>query len=196
MPFYKIDNVTPVVDRSSYVHPSAVVIGDVIISKNCYIGPGASLRGDFGQILIDAGANVQDNCITHSYPNEVCHLKVNSHIGHGAILHGCTVGCDALVGMHSVIMDGAIIADRSMVAACSFVTAGFTSEEQSLIIGIPAKVKRRVTDEELQWKRIGTADYHSLVKRSTASLVEVIPLSEIDKNRPKIQAESKPKFKV
>ena len=195
MPFYKIDGVIPVVDTSSYVHPTAVIIGDVIIGKNCYVGPGASLRGDFGKIKIDDGSNVQDNCIFHSYPNEVCHLNVDSHIGHGAILHGCVIGKDALVGMHTVIMDGAQIGNCSIVAACSFVAAGFKAPPNSLLMGIPAKVVRTVKQQELDWKRVGTQDYKDLVIRCQKGMVETIPLHKIDNNRPKILAHSQPKPK-
>ncbi|MDI9347569.1 MAG: transferase hexapeptide repeat family protein [Methylacidiphilales bacterium] len=192
MPIYKIDSVIPVIHESSFVHPTAVIIGDVIIGKHCYIAPGACLRGDFGRIQIDEGSNIQDNCIMHSYPDEISIMRKNSHVGHGSILHGCDIGEDALIGMHAVVMDGAMIGSCSIVAACSFVAAKFTCPPRSLVLGIPAKVKREVTQQELDWKRAGTKDYQELVIRCQQGLVETLPLKEIESNRPKIQANSKP----
>jgi len=109
MPCYAIEGVIPVVHPTAYVHPTAVLIGDVHIGPNCYVGPNASLRGDFGRIVLHAGANVQDNCVMHGFPQQDTLVEENGHIGHGAVLHSCTVRRDALVGMNAVVMDEAVV---------------------------------------------------------------------------------------
>ena len=125
MPIYSIEDLIPVVDPSAYVHPTAVLIGDVIVGKDCYIGPNAILRGDFGRIIMHQGSNVQDTCVVHSFPNKDCVIEQDGHIGHGAILHGCHIGRNALVGMNAVIMDDAIIGAESLVGATAFVKSAF-----------------------------------------------------------------------
>ena len=194
MPYYKIEGVTPVVHPTAYVHPTAVLIGYVHIGPNCYVGPTACLRGDFGSIILKEGANVQDTCVMHAFPNMDAVVEKNGHVGHGAILHGCIVGEDALIGMNAVVMDGAKIAPRSIVAATAFVKAGFACEPQSLNIVSPAKVYRKLSAEEIAWKQEGTAEYQRLTLRCLATLEECEPLTEIESNRPKINAgETKPK---
>lgn len=148
MPCYRLDGLTPVVHPSAYVHPSAVLIGDVIVGPGCYIGPLASLRGDFGRIVLEEGANLQDTCVMHGFPGGDTVVERNGHIGHGAVLHGCRVGQDTLIGMNAVVMDGAHIAPRCIVAATSFVKAGFECEAQSLVMGSPAQMKRRLSEQE------------------------------------------------
>ncbi|MDZ4022022.1 phenylacetic acid degradation protein PaaY [Pseudomonas sichuanensis] len=186
MPSYRLDGLTPVVHPSAYVHPSAVLIGDVIIGPDCYVGPLASLRGDFGRIVLEHGANLQDTCVMHGFPGGDTVVERNGHVGHGAVLHGCRVGEDALVGMNAVVMDGAHIAPRCIVAATAFVKAGFQCPEQSLVVGAPAEVKRSLSDQELAWKQRGTAQYHTLTRRCMASMVECPPLSEAEAQRPRM----------
>ena len=140
MPCYSIDGVVPVVHPSSHVHPTAVLIGDVIVGPGCYIGPCASLRGDFGRIVLHEGVNVQDSCVIHGFPDSETVVERNGHIGHGAVLHGCTVRHDALVGMNAVVMDNAVIGDSSIVAACAFIKAGLEIPPRSLVAGVPAKI--------------------------------------------------------
>jgi len=183
MPCYAIDGVIPVVDPSAYVHPTAVLIGDVIVGPNCYVGPCASLRGDFGRIELRRGANVQDNCVAHSFPNHDVIVEENGHIGHGAILHGCRVERDALVGMNAVVMDGAQIGAESIVAACAFVPARSRFEARSLIVGMPAKVVRKLGDDEVARKQEGTAAYHALTQRSLRTMTEVEPLAQMTAER-------------
>lgn len=188
MPCYRIDGVTPVVDPSAFVHPTAVLIGDVHVGPGCYVGPNACLRGDFGRIILKRGANIQDTCVMHGFPGSDTLIEVNGHVGHGAVLHGCVVGEDALIGMNAVIMDGAIIAARSIVAAMAFVKADFRAEEASLIVGAPAKVLRRLSDDEIKWKQQGTAAYQRLTERCLASMVLCEPLAEVEPDRPRIDA--------
>ena len=188
MPSYSIDGVIPVVDPSAYVHPTAVLIGDVIVGPRCYVGPCASLRGDFGRIVLEEGSNVQDHCCIHGFPDNDTVVEVNGHIGHGAILHSCIVRRDALVGMNAVVMDEAEIGEKAIVAACAFVPAGMKVPARSLAAGIPAKVKRELSDDEIAWKLEGTQTYQALTVRSLASLREVEPLSSVEKNRPSLPA--------
>jgi phenylacetic acid degradation protein len=175
MTCYAIDGIGPVVDPTAYVHPSAVLIGDVIIGPGCYVGPCASLRGDFGRIELQRGANVQDTCVLHSFPNQDVIVEENGHVGHGAVLHGCVVRRDALVGMNAVVMDGAEVGVESIVAACSFVPAGSVLPARSLIVGAPAKVLRTLGDEDVARKREGTSTYHRLTERCANSLRVVAP---------------------
>jgi phenylacetic acid degradation protein len=188
MPSYSIEGVIPVVHPSAYVHPTAVLIGDVHIGPNCFVGPNASLRGDFGRIVLHAGANVQDNCVMHGFPQQDTLVEENGHIGHGAVLHSCTVRRDALVGMNAVVMDEAVVGARAIVAACAFVPAGMKVAEQTLVAGVPAKVIRLLTDEEVAWKRTGTETYQDLTRRCLATLQEVQPLAQPEANRPGVQA--------
>ncbi len=183
MPFYSIDNITPVVAPSAYVHPTAVLIGDVIIGPECYIGPGASLRGDFGRLIMERGSNIQDNCVMHGFPGTETIVRENGHIGHGAILHGCIIGENSLVGMNSVIMDGALIESESIVGAGAFVKAGFQAPARSMIVGSPAKIIRQVSDQEIEWKTKGTAEYQHLAIRSANTMKEVEPLTAVEAGR-------------
>lgn len=186
MTCYSLGGLTPVIDPTAYVHPSAVLIGDVIIGPHCYVGPLASLRGDFGRILLEEGANVQDTCVMHGFPDSDTVIERNGHIGHGAILHGCRIGSDVLVGMNAVVMDGAFIAARSFVSAAAFVKAGFQCPEQSLVMGTPAAVKRQLSDQEVHWKQAGTREYQELAKRCLQQMVVCEPLNEPEKNRLRI----------
>jgi phenylacetic acid degradation protein len=188
MPCYSIDGVVPVVHPSAHVHPTAVLIGDVIVGPGAYIGPLASLRGDFGRIVIEAGANVQDTCVMHGFPGSDTVVEVNGHIGHGAVLHGCVVRRDALVGMNAVVMDEAEVGAMTIVAACAFVRAGVKLPARSLVSGMPARVVRELTESEIAWKQAGTEVYQDLTRRCLASLHEVQPLPEIDADRPRLQA--------
>ncbi|MCJ8270544.1 MAG: transferase hexapeptide repeat family protein [Psychrosphaera sp.] len=185
MPIYAIDDLIPVIKSNSYVHPSAEIIGDVIIEEHCYIGPNAVLRGDFGRIFVGHHSNIQDNCVCHSFPDKDCHLEPYSHIGHGAILHGCTIGENALVGMNSVVMDDSKIGAESMVAANAFVRAKFECPPRSMVMGTPAKVTRSLTEQEVTWKSNGTNEYVELAKRSVNTMREVEALDTEQADRPR-----------
>jgi phenylacetic acid degradation protein len=194
MPIYAIEDLHPVVDPTAFIHPTATLIGDVIIGANCYVGPGASLRGDFGRIIMHKGSNIQDNCVAHSFPGQDCIVEEDGHIGHGAVLHGCTIGHNALVGMNSVVMDKAVIGAESLVAACAFVKAGFECPPRSLIAGAPAVIKRTLSDKEVEWKTNGTQEYQHLVVRCQTSLKEVAALKKVQDHRPRFsQSSHKPK---
>ena len=183
---YAIDGIVPVVDPTAYVHPSAVLIGDVIVGPGCYVGPCASLRGDFGRLILERGANLQDTCVMHGFPGTDTVVEEDGHIGHGAVLHGCRVGRNALIGMNAVIMDNAIIGESAIVAASAFVKAGVEIPARSLAAGMPAKVIRPLSDEEIAWKSEGTATYQDLTRRSLATMVECEPLSAMEVDRKRI----------
>jgi phenylacetic acid degradation protein len=161
-----------------------VLIGDVIIGPGCLVGPGASLRGDIGRITVGAGANIQDNCILHCFPGKAVVVETDGHVGHGAILHGCTVKHNALIGMNAVIMDDVVIGAESIVAAMAFVKAGTVVAARSLLAGIPAKIVRELRAEEIDWKSRGTAVYQQLARRYLATSRPVDPLTEPEPDRP------------
>mgnify|MGYP003670902263 FL=1 len=181
---YSFQGHIPVVHESSFVHPLAAVTGNVIIGKNCYIGPGAAIRGDWGQIILEDGVNVQENCTVHMFPGKSITLKESAHIGHGAIIHGANIGRNVLVGMNTVIMDDAEIGDESIVGAMAFVKAETKIPKRSLVVGNPAKIIKEVSDEMIAWKTKGTQLYQQLPKDCHDSLHEVEPLREIQKGRP------------
>lgn len=160
--FYEYKGIRPVVHESSFVHPQAAVTGNVIIGKNCYIGPFAALRGDFGKIIIEDGCNVQENCTIHMFPGVTVVLKENAHIGHGAIIHGATIGKNCLVGMNAVVMDNVELGDESIVGALTFIKEGYKVPSRSIIVGNPGKIIKQVSDEMLAWKTEGTELYQQL----------------------------------
>jgi phenylacetic acid degradation protein len=183
MPVYALEGIVPVVDPTAFVHPQAVLIGDVVIGPRCYVGPGASLRGDMGPIVMGPGSNVQDNCVLHSFPSKEVRLEEDAHIGHCAVLHGCTVKRGALVGINAVLMDGVVVGEEALVGAASFVRAGFVVPPRTLVTGAPAREVRKLTDEEIAWKAVGTREYHELAARCLASLQECRPLTAVPPGR-------------
>src|SRR5438067_7019824 len=186
MAVHEIDGIRPVVHPTAYVHPSAVLIGDVIVGPRCYVGPLASLRGDFGRLVLEEGANVQDTCVMHGFPDGDTTVEVDGHIGHGAVLHGCRVGRNAMVGMNAVVMDGAVVGAESIVGAAAFVKAGMLIPPRSLVIGAPARIVRPVTDDEIAWKSFGTRQYHDLALRSMRSMREVEAFEEPEPGRQRL----------
>jgi len=180
---YAIDGIVPVVHPDAYVHPSAVLIGDVIVAAGVYVGPCACLRGDFGRIVIEQGANIQDCCILHAFPDRDLVVEADGHIGHGAVLHGCVVKRNAMVGINSVVNDNALVGESSIVGAMAFVKAGFEVPPRSLVLGVPGKVVRELSADELAWKRDATRQYQALAVRSLATMKETAALAEVEANR-------------
>ena len=183
---YSINGVTPVVDPTAFVHPSAVLIGDVIVGTNCYVGPCASLRGDFGRIELRAGANLQDVCVMHGFPGTDTIVEEDGHIGHGAILHGCIVRRNALVGMNAVVNDNAEIGESAIVAAMAFVKARMVVPPRMLAAGIPARITRELTEQEMAWKVEGTRSYQELARRSLDTMQRVRPLAAVEADRKRL----------
>ncbi|WP_299366487.1 transferase hexapeptide repeat family protein [Winogradskyella sp.] len=180
---YKFQGYIPVVHESSFVHPLAAVTGNVIIGKNCYIGPGAAIRGDWGQIILEDGVNVQENCTVHMFPGKSIILKESAHVGHGAIIHGANLGRNCLIGMNAVIMDDAEIGDECIVGAMAFVKAETKIPDRSLVVGNPAKIIKEVSDEMIAWKTKGTKLYQQLPKECQETLREVESLREVPSDR-------------
>lgn len=185
MAFYEFKGFKPVCDPSSFVHPMATVTGNVIIGKDVYIGPGAALRGDWGQIIIEDGCNVQENCTVHMFPGTTVYLRKGAHIGHGAIIHGGDIGENCMIGMNSVIMDDVKIAKECIIGALSFVPGKMEIPARSLVVGNPAKIIKEVSDEMIAWKTKGTSLYQALPKEMQEEWSECEPLATIDKDRPK-----------
>ena len=177
---YEFKGHRPVVDPTSFVHPQAAVTGNVIIGKQVYIGPGAAIRGDWGQIVIEDGCNVQENCTIHMFPGVTVRLMEGAHLGHGAIVHGATIGRNCLIGMNAVIMDSVVVGDDCIIGALSFVKEGTAIPARSVVVGNPAKVVKQVSDEMLDWKTEGTAIYQRLPGDMQESWGETKPLTPLD----------------
>lgn len=184
MPIYEFNGYIPVVHPTAFVHPQAVVTGNVIIGKDVYIGPGAALRGDWGGIVIEDGCNVQENCTIHMFPGVTVRLMQDAHIGHGAIIHGATIGKNVLVGMNAVVMDRVVVGDNTIIGALCFVPEGMQIAERKIVVGNPAKIIKDVSDEMIEWKSRGTELYQNLPLELRNTLKEVEPLREAPENRP------------
>ncbi len=185
---YAWDGIVPVIDPAAFVHPEAVVIGDVLIGPACYVGPGAVLRGDFGRIVMQGGSNLQETCVVHAFPGRDVVIGEAGHIGHGAVLHGCRIGRNAMIGMNAVVMDEAEVGDDSIVAALAFVKAGARIPPRSLAVGAPARVQRDLSDDEIAWKSQGTAIYQRLALEAPARLRPAAPLTAPEPDRRRAQA--------
>ena len=183
MPSYEYEGITPVVDPSAFVHPTAVLIGDVIIGAGCLVGPAAVLRGDIGRLELKAGSNVQDTCVVHCFPGKDVVVHENGHVGHGAVLHGCTVGRNALIGMNAVLMDDVVVGENSIVSALAFVKEGTEIPANTLWAGAPAKQIRELSEKEIGWKSRGTEVYQHLSQRHLQTEEEVEPLSSASESR-------------
>lgn len=180
---FEFNGIVPVVHETAFVHPNATITGNVIIGKDVYIGPGAAIRGDWGQIIISDGCNVQENCTIHMFPGTTVVLKPGAHVGHGAIIHGAQVGANCLIGMNAVLMDDAIVEDECVVGALTFVPAKMIIPKRSVVVGNPAKIIKNVSDEMLEWKTEGTGWYQRLPQECRDSLRACAPLREIPADR-------------
>lgn len=184
---YAFEGMVPVVDPSAFVHPTAVLIGDVIIGANVFIGPCASLRGDFGRLIVMAGSNIQDGCVMHGYPGTDTLVEENGHVGHGAVLHGCTLRRNVMVGMNAVVMDDVEIGESSIIAASSFVKARMIVPPRVLVAGVPGRIVRALSEEEVARKTQGTATYQRLAHRSLATMELVDALPAVEPNRGRVK---------
>lgn len=185
MAIYEFKGFIPVVDETAFIHPQACVTGNVSIGKNVYVGPGAAIRGDWGEIIIEDGCNIQENCTIHMFPGTTVLLKQSAHIGHGAIIHGGTIGKNCLIGMNAVVMDNVILGDECIVGALSFVPADKKIPKRKLIVGNPAKVIKDVSDQMIEWKTMGTELYQKLPLELHNELRECEPLRSKPLFRPK-----------
>ncbi|MCB0401241.1 MAG: transferase hexapeptide repeat family protein [Flavobacteriales bacterium] len=188
MAIYEFNGFKPIIHETAFIHPQAAVTGNVIIGKDVYVGPGAAIRGDWGEIIIEDGCNVQENCTIHMFPGTTTLLKESAHIGHGAIIHGGTIGRNCLIGMNSVIMDEVIMGDECIVGALSFVQAKMEIPSRSLLVGNPAQIIKQVSDEMIDWKTKGTQLYQALPKECYETLRVCEPLREAEPDRPRQEA--------
>lgn len=180
---YAYAGVVPIIDQSAFIHPLASVIGNVIIGAHVFVGSGAAIRGDIGEIIIEKGCNVQENCIIHTFPGKSAVLREMAHIGHGAIVHGAEIGRNALIGMNAVIMDQAVVGEDSVIGALSFVPSGTKIPSRSVGVGNPVKIVKQVSDKMLAWKSEGTRLYQELTDCNNQTLKEVEPLRDIPQDR-------------
>lgn len=183
---YALEGMTPVIDPTAFVHPTAVLIGDVMIGAGTYVGPHASLRGDFGRIVVGTGASVQDGCVMHGYPGADTVIGDDASIGHGAVVHSARIGHRALVGMNAVVNDNAQVGDDAVIAAMSFIRAGMIVPPRSMVVGIPGRVLRELSDTELAWQRQGSRVYQALAQRCLAGLVPATALTAPESNRARL----------
>jgi len=186
MPIYAFEGIKPVVDPSAFVHPTAVLIGDVIIGENCLVGPCAVMRGDIGRLIMEKGSNLQDTCVVHSFPGDDTIIEEDGHIGHGAVLHGCVIKKNAMVGMNAVVMDGAVIGENSFVAAMAFVKSGTEVPPNVVVAGCPAKVIKELDEQAICWKSEGTRIYQHLATRHNETCIECGPLTEVETERKRV----------
>jgi phenylacetic acid degradation protein len=190
MPAYRIQGITPVVDPSSYVHPTACLIGDVIVGPGCFIGPCASLRGDFGRILIRGDSSIQDNCTLHTSSFTDCEVGRGATIGHGAVLHGCIVGENTLIGINAVVLDNAEIGNECLVAALSLVRPDARIPARSLVAGNPAKLIKTFTAEQVTWRNDGNGEYQRLAREAASDILECAPLAALEHDRRRIRGDA------
>jgi carbonic anhydrase/acetyltransferase-like protein (isoleucine patch superfamily) len=181
---YSFEGFIPVIHESSFIHPQAAVIGNVIIGRDVYVGPGAAIRGDWGGIVIEDGCNVQENCTLHMFPGKTMTLQKGAHIGHGAIIHGAQIGFNCLVGMNAVLMDDVVLGNECIVGALTFLKAGMVVPDRKLVVGNPAQILRDISDEMMAWKTEGTALYQQLPKACFETMRAVEPLRSIPEDRP------------
>lgn len=186
---YAFNGYVPVVHPSAFVHPQAAVTGNVIIGRDVYIGPGAALRGDWGEIIVADGCNIQENCTVHMFPGVTVRLEEGAHIGHGAIIHGAHVGRNCLVGMNAVLMDNVVLGDECIVGALAFLPADSVWEARKVIVGNPAKAIKDVSDEMIGWKTEGTRLYQQLPAQLHATLAPCEPLREVPAGREPISVQ-------
>jgi len=187
MPIYALNGTTPIVEEGAFVHPDAVLIGDVFVLAGAFVAPLATMRGDFGRLILGNGANLQEQCCMHGFPGTDTIVEENGHIGHGSILHGCTIRKNALIGMNSTIMDNAVVGENTIIGASSLVTANSNIADNSLAVGSPAKVIRTLRDEELEWKAQGTAEYQMLARIYPDNMIPANAQTTVNFDRPRLK---------
>lgn len=190
MPSYAFEGLRPVVDPTSYIHPLAALIGDVIVGPGCYIGPGASLRGDFGRIVVEGDSSIQDSCTVHASADRDTVIGRGATIGHGAIVHGCAIGRNTLLGMNAVVLDNAVIGDECLIGALSLVKSDMQVPDRSLVAGNPARIIRGFAPHEVTWKNDGSGEYQRLARESLNGLVECEPLEAVEADRPRVTSKA------
>jgi phenylacetic acid degradation protein len=173
MALYALEDATPVVHPEAFVHPEAVLIGDVRIGKKCFIGACAVLRADFSSIVIGDGSNVQENCALHVTPGLGITIEQNVVIAHGALLHDVTVKRDSVIGMNSVLLHGVVVEEGAMVAAGTIVPNDFVVPSRKIVAGSPAKIKSDVPEMYEQLRQAGLTLYQELPDRYRKGLRKI-----------------------
>ncbi len=173
MPLYVFEGRKPQVGKTSFVHEDAVVIGDVRIGDTCFIGAGAVLRGDWGTIIVEDGSNVQENAVIHAGPESTTHLGKDSHVGHGAILHGCTLDEHVLVGMGAIVNDAAHIGQGAIIASGALVAPRMEVPPRKMVVGVPGRVVKDVDERMEGFIWMGTRLYQTLPERYGNTLEKV-----------------------
>ena len=180
---FEFEGFRPVIHETAFIHPMATVVGNVTIGRDVYIAPGAVIRGDWGEIVIEDGCNVQENCTIHVPQQVTVYLRESAHIGHGAIIHGATIGRNVLIGMNAVIMDFVEVGEESIVGALCLVPRGMKIPPRKMVVGNPARIMKDVSDERIALKEQGTKLYQALPGRLHRSLKPCEPLREAPKKR-------------
>ena len=173
MPLYSIDDTAPTLAPGAWAAPSADLIGDVRLGERASVWFGAVIRADNTPILIGPDSNLQDGAIGHSDPGFPLTIGARVTVGHQAILHGCTIADDVLIGMGAKILNGAVIASECLVGAGALVTEGKSFEPGMLIVGAPARAIRPLTDDEKQALRVSAAHYAEKAARYAAALSQM-----------------------
>jgi len=183
MACYAFEGLRPVVDPTSFVHPAAALIGDVIVGPGCYIAANATLRGDFGRVVVEGDSSVQEACVLHTSSVSDCIIGRGTTIGHGAIVHGATLGENVLVGMRALVLDEAEIGDESLIRAGAIVKSDMRAPPRSFLSGDPATIRRTLDPAEIGWKADGQGEYQLLARRSIEGLVACEPLDAPEEGR-------------
>ncbi len=171
MPIYEFEGKRPLIAPDTFVHPQAVIIGDVELGENCFIGPGAVLRGDFGKIVVGRGSNIQDNCIIHCDPGAIAILEDSVLVGHGAILHGpCLIRHGSLVGMGAIVSVGCEIGAESVIAAGCLLPPRQNISSRKLVMGNPARIMGDISQDTLESGRLGIQYYRGMAFRCLSGL--------------------------
>lgn len=159
------EGINPKINKNTYISESVDIIGNVEIDENANIWFGTRLRGDINKIVIGANTNIQENSVVHVDVNSPCIIGKDVTIGHGAIIHGCTISDNVLVGMGSIILNNAQIGKNTIIGAGSLVTQGKSFKDGVLILGNPAKIVRELTDDEIKSIKSSADNYVNLSKR-------------------------------
>ncbi|MGD8194095.1 gamma carbonic anhydrase family protein [Herbiconiux sp. P18] len=166
---------TPAVHGTAWIAPTATVIGDVQLAPGSSVFYGAVLRADGDRIVLGENSNLQDNVVVHVDPGHPAVIGSGVSVGHGAVLHGCTVQDDCLIGMNATVLNSAVIGERSLVAAGAVVLEGTVVPPGSLVAGVPAKVRRSLGDDERAGIRRNAETYLGHVEAHARAVVEDAP---------------------
>ena len=173
MGIFEFEGRIPSISPTAYVDEDAKVVGDVRIGGQCYIGPGARIRGDYGAIIIGEKTSIQENCVLHARISEKCEVGSHVQIGHGALLHNCTIRDYAVIGIGAVVSDYAIVGVWSIIGEGAVVTSGQSIPDGKVAVGLPAKVLRDVSDSDKQlWSKYKDA-YADLALRYPKGLKRI-----------------------